>query len=690
MKIYSDFALWWLLPICGLVFLLSVWFYRKTRISNKNPKLTKNGLIILRTLGVFSLVLLLFGLFFEIDRPKTEKPIFINLIDNSQSMLNYSDSSLVKSRIEGFTEKMNAKFGDKYAITNYYIGDGITNDSLNFSGQTTDLNEAFNYLFEEYYNQNIGAINVISDGVYNSGINPTYSADRIKFTPIYSLGVGDTLQKVDHLVKAVNYNKVNYYKNKFPIEIYIESYKLGGREVRLKVFKNGKLEKEERITYKKQGVDFQNVSLLLKASSVGINEYTVQLEEIENEVTLVNNKKSFFIETIDSRNKILIVSDAPHPDISAIKTTLEKDENNEVVTVLTTEFKGDLNNYEMAVIKGNSYELSEISRKLSEKKTAILYLLSKENYQQNMSQFKVDLKLPRNTSTDMVQAKFNEAFQLFELSDELKRSVQLWPPLTVRFGEMGTSNGIVMFNQSVAGVNKKSPLMFFGKNGASKYGVITGENFWRWKIANFQQSGSSKEFNELIFKVKQYLSNKKSMSPLQVELPDRINTNEELYINASIFNASLEPIVGPDINLVLTNKEGKERKLTFTQLSNSYGLDAGRLSKGIYSWQATTIFNGKTYSKKGEFIVSDISMESLSTKSNFNLLKKISQQSRGKFYPLSDYTNVLNDIEKRDDIVAVQYSQKEYEDLISMKWIIALIVLFFGVEWFIRKYNGLI
>jgi len=690
MKIYSDISLMWLLPVFGVIIFFTFWFYKKSKVSSSRPKTLKATLISLRSLGLLSLVVLLFGLLFEIDKSKLEKPIFINLIDNSKSMLNYQDSSNVNERIKDFKRELSKTYGDEFEIKNYYVGQEIHNDSLDFNSDLSDLNQGFEFVFDQYYNANIGAICFITDGVYNSGMNPVYSAERLKFTPIYSLGVGDTIQKVDHLIKGVNFNKINYYKNKFPIEINIESHQLNGEKVELRILKNGKIINTKKIEYKDDAYDLVSLSILIDANTIGINEYSVQLESLDNEVTLANNSKSFFIETIDSRNKILIISDSPHPDVSAIKSSLDRDENTEVEVILTKDVKSSLKGYELVVLRGHSVQLKGFSEQLIQQKTSVLYLLTSETTERDVAQLKLNLNYPSGSSSDKVQGSFSSGFSLFEISDNLKASFDSWPPLSVKFGDMKSSNGVYLLNQSIGGVVKQSPLVYFGVKENVKYGVITGENIWRWKITNFEQQGNAKEFDELIFKIKQYLSVKRSLSPLQIDFPERISTNKNLMINASIFNASLEPVVGPVINLSIINSSSKEMKFTFTELTSSYNLNVGQLTSGIYKWKADTKFNNKTYKKEGQFIVDEVSVEKLSTKSNFNILNKISQNSGGVFVPLKDYRVVLDSLSKRSDIAPVQYIQKEYEDIISMKWLLIFIVLFLGSEWFLRKYFGLI
>jgi hypothetical protein len=52
----------------------------------------------------------------------------------------------------------------------------------------------------------------------------------------------------------------------------------------------------------------------------------VQLVGQPEEFTAQNNSRDAYIEVIDGKEKILLLAAAPHPDIKAIKSALEKNE----------------------------------------------------------------------------------------------------------------------------------------------------------------------------------------------------------------------------------------------------------------------------------------------------------------------------------------------------------------------------
>ena len=174
-------------------------------------------------LALFVVGLLLLGLLWESIRYRDEKPLFITMVDNSSSMQNYSDSAKVKQRIQDFQQQLEQRFGDEFELMTLEVGEKTGNlKTLDFSGKQTNLAGGFEHVRELFFNRNIGAITLISDGNFNTGTHPMYPAERIELTPVFTLGVGDTITRRDQLIKSVNTNEVAFLNNQFPIDVTVD------------------------------------------------------------------------------------------------------------------------------------------------------------------------------------------------------------------------------------------------------------------------------------------------------------------------------------------------------------------------------------------------------------------------------------------------------------------------------------
>ncbi|MBK7819013.1 MAG: hypothetical protein IPJ60_16860 [Sphingobacteriaceae bacterium] len=72
------------------------------------------------------------------------------------------------------------------------------------------------------------------------------------------------------------------------------------------------------------------------------------------------------------------------------------------------------------------------------------------------------------------------------------------------------------------------------------------------------------------------------------------------------------------------------------------------------------------------------------------MLQKLSAGTNGKMYKLADLKTLETSILNNESIKPITYSQNETTELIDLKWIFALLLILLSLEWFLRKYHGLI
>jgi predicted membrane protein len=102
MRFNSEFTLTWIIPILIFSALLAFWFYKNQTWLSSVSKRIKWLLIVLRSFGIFGILVLLLGIIFNSITQREEKPILIAVFDTSTSLLNYKDSAKVVSQITDF------------------------------------------------------------------------------------------------------------------------------------------------------------------------------------------------------------------------------------------------------------------------------------------------------------------------------------------------------------------------------------------------------------------------------------------------------------------------------------------------------------------------------------------------------------------------------------------------------------
>jgi len=687
----SDISLFWLFPIALISIALSYFLYSS---SAKNSVYSKKVLWVLRCIrfsAFFLAGLILLNISLSKTEYREEKPIIITLIDNSSSLMNYKDSASLLRNINAINSKIKEVSGDKFTSLTYTVdSEARANYKVDFKGEVSNLSKGFDLIHSNFFNKNTGAIVFISDGNFNAGQNPIYSAEKIIQTPIFTIGVGDTIVKKDHLIKDVVVNKVAFYKNKFPVKIEVEAVKMNSVSSKLKIYKKGKLLIEKTLNYKGNNYDFKEVDVELDADEVGTHQYEVVLSEYDGERNLKNNKRTFFVEILESRSKVLIVSSIPHPDIAAFKNEVQKDDKIDVKFKLINDWDKQIADVDLLVWYEPGVGFDEkLIQNINLHKTSVLYMIGPNTEPSIIKKLNIGLDASLRYQLDENQVKLKEDFQLFTLSEELKGFIPNLPPLVSRFGKLDLSPANqVLFNQRIGGVTKNDPVLFFGKKLNMKYAVVYGEGWWKWRLADYQQHQSHLLFNELVQSITHYLIVQKEESSLVIDCPKRINKNDVLKIRAEFYNESYQLITDPTIKFSLKDSKGKEQKNSFLPNGNHYDLTLGRLIPGIYNWKATARHNNKNYTKSGSFLVEDVFIEDLTSHADFSVLRAVSDKSNGKFYELSKVKGLYEDLLKRDDITSVQYEDKSYKSFIEYILLLIIMFLLLGTEWFLRRWYG--
>ena len=692
MNFNLDYSAWWLIVIALISFGLTFLSYSNKKGFSELSNINKGLMISFRFLSLFMLGFLLMGILFNTTKERVENPIFFVVTDNSKSMLNYKDSNRVLEQVNNFKNKLKKDFGKKLVIKEISIGSKLkTDETISFTESNSNLEKAFEYINTEYYNRNIGGIAFISDGNFNVGANPIYNAERIKLSPIFSFAVGDSIQKRDHLIRNIFHNNIAFYKNKFPVEIDISSYKFNVEEIKVSVELNGKIIDSKQIKYNGDEQDFKKVIFNIPAEKIGFQTYSVHLEEKKNEVSLQNNHKNFYVEVLDSRSKVLILSESPHPDIAALQSVLSKDDNIEIEYKTFESWDKKTNQVNLMICHNPTAQFdSELYSIFKKNKIPVLYILGTKTNRSIYAKLGINFTSRSSNQMDEFQGSFNKGFSIFEADENLKESLSYYPPLTGKYGEFTIPTAASVFiKQRIGPVTKNTPMFFFSSSQEMSFGAIMGEGIWRWKFNEYQRTKNHDVFNSIFSKSIQYLTLRKRGSGLNVIIPRKLNKDEDLVINANFYNNAMEAITSPEIALEITDENGKKYQSQFAINGSGYQAKIGQLNPGKYEWLAETKFGGKSYNQKGNFFVEDLDNEKSESVANHSVLKQLSKQSNGTFYNLNNAQQFYKELSNRKDINTVSYQENTSLNLIDLWWYLLIVAIFLIGEWFMKRFYGL-
>ncbi|MFM9838490.1 MAG: VWA domain-containing protein [Cyclobacteriaceae bacterium] len=643
----------------------------------------------LRACLVALLAFLLIGPILKLTTNLFEKPALVFLIDNSTSVKEAVDSvsrAKIGDQLQSVKEKLEKQ---GYEVKwNNLANQAI--EKINFNNTTSDLSWAIRGITTEYEGKNLAGIVLLSDGVYNSGTSPLYSPIRV---PVYSIGVGDTTERMDLKLKNVAYNKITYQGNKFPIRAEVIAQGISNQEVTISVFKNGKLLAQQKKNLgAKPLIDFD---FLIDATEKGMQRLDVLVDPLKGESNIKNNRASVFVEVVEGRKKIILIAPAPHPDIKAIRTVVEKNSNYEFilhipgVTDATIDLKsgGELIIFHQALdVNGKTAALFQQFKK---SKASILFIIGNQSNLRQLTANSIPFSFEQAGQWDEVTPVVNAAFRDFNFLENSNGVFSKYPPVEVPFGKFTyPPNANVLLYQRIGSVATDRPLLLSWEEDNRKLAAIVGEGIWKWRLNEFATNENTEVFDDVFSKLIQYLSTlddkrKFKSFPIQNEFSDAV----PVTIESQVYNELFELVYGNKVELELRDEQNKITKYEYVLSPGGTRYQIGGLKEGVYQYKSSTALNGKREEVRGQFLVTAQNIESQNLTADFGLLSKLSASTGGKFYSTDQLEELSSDFEKVQASSLI-HSDESFNPLINLKWVFFLLLTLISIEWFLRKYLG--
>lgn len=678
-----------LCPLVGLAFALFLYYKnQKTQAFSK----TVNGFLgTLRFAVVTVLCFLLLEPLVRYLTTEIESPIIVVATDNSSSMVMGPDSVKNRTEVSQALAKLNEELATKFEVANYSFGQTVNaGGEMTFADAVTDFSGLFSSLSGRYANRNVGAIVILSDGIYNRGRNPRYAVNELQ-APVYTIGVGDTTQRKDALIAEVAANRIAFLGNKFPVEALIQAKGYDGTSISYSIEKAGKVIEGGSVDV--SGNLFEaSVRFLLDAKDVGLHQYVIRIAELNGEVTYANNRQSVFVDVIDSRQKIQIVAHAPHPDIAALRSAIGSNDNYEVEVVLEEDFKTSDTPPDLLILHQipSQETTDEFIETLKEGRVPFLAVVGMDTDLRKLDKLGVGARMGRTSNNwNDAGANLNEGFTLFKSDASLTKLLVDVPPLKVPFGTWSLSAGTeTMLYQKIGQIATDDPLLVFGNKPEQKSAALLGEGIWRWRLYNYAKFENHEAFDSFVASVVQYLSLKEDKRLFRIFAPTEVMENERLIFNAELYNAAYQPINNVDALLQIEDADGNEFPFTFSPSNTGYRLDAGALPVGNYNYRASVVSNGETLAETGNFAVLPFALEGASLTANHQMLYNISSQTGGQLYTPAQVDDLVEGLLNSDQVQARSFSTEVLKSVMHFKWIFFLLLLLLSAEWIMRKRAG--
>ncbi|WP_299155612.1 hypothetical protein [uncultured Christiangramia sp.] len=653
---------------------------------HKNPKTSGNlALFGLRSFSIFLILLLLINLEITHTESSQVKENLVILSDASESIKILQKDSV----LQNFQNKVlsSEKLNDKFDIINYHFGRELINSdsTSNFSEELTNIQQSLKQA-EDLMDNNKSVVVLLSDGNQNTGRDFRYhkSSGSTEILPVI---IGDTSSFEDVAIQRINVNRYAFLNNKFAVEVFLNYSGSNERNTKLHILNSGKVVFQKDMEFSEKNRSLI-VNAELEAKSIGLKNYTARLSKLPDEKNVRNNTENFSVEIVDESSKIMILSPGPHPDLGALKAAIESNSQRKVEIKYIRDFNNlEITDIQLFILHNVNRNFQKTIESISGLEAGKLFITGPETDWQFLNELQLGFS---KNSIDQPQDVFAVKNDNFAIYQPKHLAYEDLPPLQIAFGEteIDANRYAVQLYQVIQGVETDSPLLAVSRVHP-KIGLLTGENIWRWRAASFRQDQNFQQFNGFIGDLVQNLSAVKSNERLIAEHPQTFLENELVAISAAYYDENYSFDSGANLNISISDSLGNNvLKTNLVARNLKYVAEIGNLAPGNYTYKLQA--ENPNLLKNGAFNVLDYNAEEQKQTANLAAMQFLAANNNSTVFYKDQFKTFEDYLLKNDSHRPVLKSEQKTVPLIDWYYLLFLLVFALALEWFYRKYKGLI
>ncbi|MFT3796246.1 hypothetical protein [Flavobacterium sp.] len=638
-------------------------------------------LALLRFVTIFGILLLLINPIVSRSTYEVQKTPLPIVMDNSASIVDLKANQAALDVYQKLAT--NKELQEKFDVQSYQFDSEFeASAQFDFKGHQTNIDLAAKNLKSIHKNKTFPTV-LITDGNQTSGNDYVYGFDPNN--KVFPLVVGDTTTFLDLRISQLNVNKYAFHKNKFPVEVFLQYSGTKSINADFSIVQGGTVYNKQSVAFspsKKSAV----ISVLLPADKIGLQVFKATIQSKESEKNSYNNVKNFAVEVIDQKTEIAIVSSIAHPDIAALKRSIESNPQRKVTIVKPREINS-LSDYNVLILYQPNADFKSVfdKAKTAGVNTFVITGINTDFQFLNMNQDQLVFRM--SAQSEDYLAEFDSQFNLFALDNI---GFENLPPLLNAFGTVNVKGNMeVLLSSRIRNISTNAPLLAFSENQGKRTAFLLGENIWKWRLQTHVDNKSFEKFDLFADKIIQFLASNNARKSLVVNHESFYNSGEAIEINAQYFNKNYEFDEKARLAISVTNKHTKQTKnYDLLKGSNSYKVNLDGLAAGQYNFRVQEL-NSKTI-YNGYFEILDFDIEKQFVNPDLAKLNQLATQTQGKVFMPNQTDELIKSLLENENYKAIQKAIVKKSPLVDWVWLLVLIAISLATEWFLRKYHGML
>ncbi len=664
------------------------------------------------------------------------------LADDSRSMQLADENN--RSRIDAtrellssgspFAAGLNEKF--KVDLLGFSTSAAKIRDAseLKAEGGSTDMAGALREATKNASGAPLSAIILISDGGANTPRDLTAELRelRARNIPVFTVGVGNPERFKDAEMARVTTPRRVLVGSAVSADALVRLSGYGNTKIALAISEDGRALKTQAFDLK--AGEAQTVTIEFTPTSAGAHRYTFEIKPLDGETTPENNAQDALIEVTNANPKVLYIEGEPRWEYGKLRYSLSKNEKNLVLVSVLRSADGkfyrqgiesgselatgfpttaeELFSYQGLVIgsiEANffSYEqLKEIEQFAAKRGGGVLALGGSRSFDVGKyanSPFADLLPLYLNDRIEEPEMQVVSNYKarltprgrthpVTRLNEDRNLSAKAWdelPPITIPEVLTQAKPGatVILEAQSVNDRNQLVPLLAEERYGRGRTMALTTNDTWRWRMEMDSKNTAHENFWRQLLR---YLV---STTPNQYEIAaerDVYTRGDVVNLRGEVSDKKFDPITDAQVSAVVTKPSGGTielpLKINYGDQVSDYRGEFNPDEMGLYRLEMSARRGGAVLgTAQSSFLITERTREFHDAAQNVELLKRVSAETGGKYFPLNRAKDLLDEI----TMLEGKNSERVSKDLWDMPINFMLLVGLASAEWFLRKRKGL-
>jgi len=706
------------LVILSLIVGLALTVYLYYRTNPPLPLYLRIPLGVLRGLAVLCLFAALMQPVVSLHREYIRQKRISVILDQSRSMdrveMGKSRAVRLDSLLSG---ESYAALRSNAAVTPYYFGGNLSEESDAIDREKTTLGDALGYLELAQMDAPTDQWILFSDGRSNAGKDPIREAQRIS-TPIVGVCLAGQDNSYDIGIDQIDFNPVSFVDRTSEVTIRLKTKGARGRNVEVRLMESSGVLDRQRVPID-QDDGLAEVTLTFIPASPGEKILRVDIPVLTGEETADNNRKSFAVKVLKSRLSVLIVTAHPDHEVGFLRRFLLSSDKYDVDVIATGSKAGnlagqfpsrqsDLNQYDLVILHDPDPRSLEPRREvitsyLSEKGGAI-WLVMGETFASAGPVDWFNRLLPFEQSSRRRVERFPFRGVLSEeqllhpsirLADTQGEIREIWadlPPFSALVAcDQINPDGVVLAscNRSLSDLTDV-PILGHRRLGPGKLLASAASPFWSWGFLSLGYGEENQSYARFVEGTVSWLTVRDDFEPVRVAPHKEVySRGEPARFDGFAYDLGFRPITGAvgEVRLHPVD-DGTEIEMELQPSGDGrYVASFNSLAPGRYRWQATMRKEGNRLSEdEGEILIESFSIEEFDQSGDRATMAAVCRASGGNDYTFADFDLAVQSL----DLKPVAVKSRQEITVWNRHLLLLIFIGLLALEWVIRKVYQLI